>query len=312
VASAAVVGRGGKQLQARGRYRPAQMRFALAEQALAGPAIAEAEVAAAAAAGRHQHAVGTAAQRVFDEGRWQHAGADQADHRGVDGGQWSGVGTARAGKDDYRWRPSSRASAASSCSRSALTGCCGMSMPVTRVSRRRKGVDEGQEPAQMPQAGAEVGIDDGKLETRPAAGAGASRSRRRGSRPGSGRSRCSWPGRRPLPAVVWREAAAAARRAAREAEQQRPDDRRRVRSVSGWMNRMNQSKSSAPGTVARLAGGLLSAGLISSERTISAASVRQHHAPRRQVIDMADAMHMRPEAEDQQQRHADMDEDQHA
>jgi hypothetical protein len=64
------------------------------------------------------------------------------------------------------------------------------------------------------------------------------------------------------------------------------------------------------GDVARLAGGLLSAGL-SSEADQDAASRADHGAPRRQVIDVADAMHMRPETEDQQQRHADVDEDQH-
>ena len=76
------------------------MRFTIAEQALAGPAFAEAEIAAAAATGGNHDAVGTTAQRIFDESRRQHAGADQLNHRGVGAGQRAALGTARAGEDD--------------------------------------------------------------------------------------------------------------------------------------------------------------------------------------------------------------------
>jgi hypothetical protein len=59
-------------------HQLAQVGLAAAGQALARPFHAEAEFAAAVAAAGDHHAVGAAAQGVFDEGGRQHAGADQA------------------------------------------------------------------------------------------------------------------------------------------------------------------------------------------------------------------------------------------
>jgi hypothetical protein len=91
-----------------------------------------------------------------------------SDHRGVDGGQWAGVGTARAGKTTIRVRPSSLASAC-------------FELLAQRIDRLLRHVDAGDEglPAAERRRGragagadaagsAEVGIDDGKPETRPA------------------------------------------------------------------------------------------------------------------------------------------------
>ena len=63
------------------------MRLTHSGETLLGPAIAQAEGAAARAAAGHQHARGSAAQSVFDEGGRQHAGADQAEACKVLAGQ---------------------------------------------------------------------------------------------------------------------------------------------------------------------------------------------------------------------------------
>jgi hypothetical protein len=72
---------------------------------------------------------------------------------------------------------------------------------------------------------------------------------------------------------------------------------------------MNQSRRTSLTARARSAGASDTAGLI--RPAAGRRPGRQHDAPRRQVVHPADAIDMGPEAEDQHQRHADVDEDQH-
>ena len=142
------------------RHAGAQVRFALAAQPLGGPALAEAEFAAAFAAGRHQHAGGAVAQRVVDEGRRQlpvHSrlnGLTSAPPRPLH------ARAVVAAEDAPSAAPT--CNAASACCRrrrSSLTVSCGMSMPVTSsgraAERRRRRAGAGADAA----AGAQVGID---------------------------------------------------------------------------------------------------------------------------------------------------------
>ena len=80
-----------------------------------------------------------------------------------------------------------------------------------------------------------------------------------------------------------------------------------LRSVSGWMKSTNQSRRTSCGSCARFAGASLSAGLISASVT----SVRKVPSifARGQEIDPADAVHVRPQAENQQDRNAEVNED---
>src|SRR5450755_3137842 len=63
--------------------RGTQVGLARSLQPRQGPLLAEPEFATAFAAAAHQHARRAAVQRVFDERRRQHAGADQAERRHV-------------------------------------------------------------------------------------------------------------------------------------------------------------------------------------------------------------------------------------
>jgi hypothetical protein len=75
------------------------------------------------------------------------------------------------------------------------------------------------------------------------------------------------------------------------------------------MNRMNQSRRVSAGVVARLAGGPLTAGL-SSEQHDQRQCRAAHQFSRRQVVDVGDAVDVRPQTGQQQDRQADVNEDQ--
>jgi hypothetical protein len=141
--------------------------FALTEQALLGPLLAEAKSAAAGAAGSNEDAVGPGAQRVFDESRRQLAGTQKVDHGGVGGGQRFGVGATCAGEDD------NAGAAGESCQ-------LRLELLAQRIDRLLRHVDAGDEnlasaegrrrragPGADPATRAEIGIDDREFQPRP-------------------------------------------------------------------------------------------------------------------------------------------------
>ena len=176
---------------ARHRRRAVAAR-ALPRQALGGPALAEAVLAAAfaAAADQHRRAPSRSAYSTKD-------GGSAPMHIRLSGstsgaGQRFHPGAMLAAEDDDLLRRFDAARPWRSRSRSAPMGACGMSMPVTSSATLRKGVDDGQAPTQMPQ------LAHRSASTAPSGGrcgrwdAAPSSPRHRGNRRSSAGSHCSW------------------------------------------------------------------------------------------------------------------------
>ena len=161
---------------------------------LGGPVVAEAVLAVALAAAGDQHAVRAAAQRVLDERGRQLGGAQAGSSAAVRRPRASRTSAPQSQPNTtMRGLPRGAACLRSSrrAARRSAAAACRCRSPVSPTLRN--GVDDGQAPAQMPQAAHRVGRPAPGAGARPASVRGTSHRRRTGNRRSSGRSRCSWP-----------------------------------------------------------------------------------------------------------------------